>query len=89
MLERAFAVEGAARAELLEQAIGQAIDAGREAGAAKAQEADRLRGELADRQQVVELLREKLARTEEQLRVKTNALRDANARIALLTKGDR
>lgn len=89
MLDRAFAVDGRARAELLEQAIGKAIDAGRASGTAAAEEVERLRGELSDRQQIVELLREKLARTESQLRVKTKALEDATARLSRLTQESR
>lgn len=70
LLVRAFALpQGTEREGLLAEAIGRAIDAGRESGDAMRAEIERLRGERNDERQAKELLTEKCARLQKTLDV--------------------
>jgi hypothetical protein len=74
-LARAFALPDCPeRDTLLEEAIGEAIDAGRQAGEALKKENERLRGERDNAEQAKILLVKKVERLE-------GALREVNERI--------
>lgn len=79
-LAKAFSLpDGPERDTLLEEAIGEAIDAGRESGEALKTENVRLRGELDNAEQAKLLLVKKVERLE-------GALREANERLARMER---
>lgn len=86
---------GPERLQLLEEVIGAAIDAGRESQHEMDLKFQRVKGELADREQVVELLMQKTHMLQDALQERTSALqartdeiKRLSARIQLLNPRD-